>query len=327
MAGAAVACLMSVPAAAQTPPKPAVVIGGAESRATELGAFRSVTILPSLLVVTEGDAPFVKVFNHQGKLVQSFGRAGAGPGEFRSPGAVAYDSVNRVLWIADGRLGRISQYTVTDTLRLAGDRPSSVNVHNLCAMNGRLYASSPLDGHLVHELALENGRFVSHHSYGALESRHPQAATTMVKSLIATGPMYCDAAHDVIYHASSDLGEIHRVDLTTGSQTTTLVRGFVGLSIVPTGENGVSFDGPARGWADQIAALVPSLQGIGIVLTPNGEAKNHPPVEVSTFSATGVQSVRIPFLWRPVGRARGMVVCTTTDPAPTIAYFALTRCP
>jgi hypothetical protein len=313
--------------AQQAPPKPVVLIGGADNHGAELGAFRSITILPSLLVVTEGSAPFVKVFNHQGKLVQSFGHAGAGPGEFRAPGAVTYDSVNRIVWIADARLGRIGQYRVTDTLTLAAERVSAVNVRNLCAMNGRLFASSPLGGHLVHELAVESGRFVARQSYGALESKHPQAATTMVKSLISAGPMYCDALHNAIYHASSDLGEIHRVDLATGLQTTTSVRGFVGLTIAPTGENSVTFDGPARGWADQIAALVPTAAGVAIVITPNGAAKNHPPAEVSTLSLTGVESARVPYQWLPVGSARGLVVCTTMEPAPTIAYFARPRCP
>jgi hypothetical protein len=179
----------------------------------------------------------------------------------------------------------------------------------------------------VHELVVESDRFTARGSYGALESKHPQAATTMVKSLISAGPMYCDALHDAVYHASADLGEIHRVDLASGVQTTTPVRGFVGLTIAPTGENSVTFDGPARGWADQIAALVPTPDGIGIVITPNGDAKNHPPAEVSTLSLTGAQSARVPYKWIPVGRARGLAVCTTTEPAPAIAYFAGPRCP
>jgi hypothetical protein len=324
-----VACLSlaALPLAAQTPPKPVLMIGGEDARGTELGVVRSVAVLPSLLVVIEGAAPFVKVFDHHGKLMQSFGQVGAGPGEFRAPGEIAFDSVNRMLWIADARLGRVTQFAVGDTLRWASEHLSAVNIRNLCAMNGAVFAVSPLDGHLVHELGLVAERYAARRSFGTLESRHPQAATAMVRSLITAGPMYCDAARQVVYTASRDLGEVHRVDLRTGVQTTTPVRSFLGLDIVPTGENSVQFSGPARGWADQIADLQPAADGVSLVLVANGTAPNRPPFEVITMSATGVQSARVPYMWRPLGRVGALVVCSTNDPVPAIAYFALPRCP
>ncbi len=321
------AALAALPLAAQAPPKPQVIIGGEQAREAELGVFLNVTVLPSLLVVVERGAPFVKVFNHKGQLVQSFGSVGGGPGEFRYPNAVAYDPVNHAFWISDGKLGRVTEFTVADTLSWTSEHPSSVNVRNLCAMNGKVLALSPLNGHLVHELALEGGRYVARQSYGNLASRHPQAATTMVRSLITAGPMYCDAAAQVIYTASRDLGEVHRVDVRTGAQTTTQVRAFVGLTIAPSGENSIVFSGPARGWADQVSDLLPGTDGVSIVLAPNGEAKNHPPFEVSAMSASGVQSPRVAYTWRPLGRVGSMVICSSNDPAPTIAYFALSRCP
>jgi hypothetical protein len=311
---------------AQTGSQPEIVIGGEESRGAELGELDRVLVLPSLLVVIEGDAPFVRVFGHQGRQRQSFGNAGAGPREFRRIDAVAYDSVNRVVWIADGALSRISTYAAGDSLTLIAETRTTIRPTSLCALKGRMFALSSHEGNLVHELAVTRSSVMVQRSLGELRTALPLAANPGLRNNVANGPMLCDAAHDIVYTAAALFGEVHAVALGTGAQTTTAVRDFVGMEFKQSG-NAVSVGMPARGWVDRIVGLQPAAGGVAVVLASSPPGPGRPDHAIVTVTATGEQSARAPRTWRPLGRVGRYAVCAINDPVPTIGYFAAAQCP
>lgn len=327
---AALLCALAVGALpAQTAPKPAFIIGGEDGVASEIGAGFDAVILPAFLLVIENDAPFIKVFTHDGKLVQRIGRAGGGPGEFRAARSIAYDSVSRTAWVLDARLARVSRFSVGDTLRLLGQNTSLVtNMRNLCAMNGRVYALSVFKGALVHEIAIENDRVVSRRAFGAPTSSHPQSRAAAIQQMAATGPMVCDAPRNVVYTVAANLGELHRIDVATGNHTTVSVRDFVRPAI-SVDSIGARFGRAAGKPSEMILGVYGDIDGFGIVIMPGVgvDHENEPPLNSVKVSPTGAQSTRITHKWRPIGRVGANVVCAALDPAPTIAYFRLPKCP
>ena len=312
---------------AQNPTAPAAIIGGEENRGAELGTIQHVLVLPSRLVVIDGSAPFYRVFDHTGRLVQSFGQAGSGPGEYRAVDAIAYDSASREVWVYDRRLARLTRFAAGDTLRPIASHQSSVtSVSALCAMNGRFYALSAHGGRFVHELAVQENRIESRRSYGEPKTARDVAANPGLRNNSANGALYCDAPREVVYAGATLYGEIHRVDLQTGTHTFTPIPAFVGMEFRPNGD-AVMMSMPARGWVDRIVDLRMARGGVEVVLAASPAGPGRSPFSLLTLTSAGAASARVAYAWRPLGRAGGRVVCSTDDPAPTIAFFALERCP
>lgn len=260
--GHAVLCaVLPAALAAQAGPAPEITIGGDTGRGAELGEVNQVLVLPSLLVVIEGNAPFVRVFDHQGRQRQAFGSAGAGPREFRRIDAVAYDSVNRVVWVADGPLSRMTRYAAAgDSLAFTAETRTELRPNNLCAMNGRLFALASRDGKLVHELSVSASSVSVARSFGEVRTALPLAANPGLLANVANGPMLCDASRDVVYTAATLYGEVHAVPLAGGTQTTTTIHDFVGMEIRPAG-NAVSVGMPAGDGSTALSGCSPR-QGV-----------------------------------------------------------------
>ena len=103
-------------------------VGGSswgENPDEELGYSLNVTVTlgpNGQIFVLERAAARVLVFSGDGEFVRSFGRAGEGPGEFRSPMAMMWDGTDR-LWIADALRGRYHVFDSTGTIRRTVPRP------------------------------------------------------------------------------------------------------------------------------------------------------------------------------------------------------------
>ena len=83
----------------------------------------SVTLGPNgQIFVLEYSTDRIVVFSGDGEFVRSFGGSGEGPGEFRSPMALAWDGTGR-LWVADGLNGRYHVFDSTGTFQKSVPRP------------------------------------------------------------------------------------------------------------------------------------------------------------------------------------------------------------
>ena len=88
----------------------------------------SVTLGPNgQIFVLDRSLDRIVVFSGGGEFVRSFGRSGEGPGELRSPMALAWDGTDR-LWVADGLNGRYHVFDSTGSFQKSVPRPvRSVN--------------------------------------------------------------------------------------------------------------------------------------------------------------------------------------------------------
>jgi hypothetical protein len=96
----------------------------------------------------------IRVFEHDGRFVRSFGGAGAGPGEFRMAAGMSWDPEGR-LWVADLGNARFSVFDTTGQLlasyprRLSNVSDLRVRWHGGVDTAGRPYDyGTSRDGHL-----------------------------------------------------------------------------------------------------------------------------------------------------------------------------------
>ena len=78
-----------------------------------IGLASDIAVLPEGVAVADRLQSNVKVFDWEGQLVRSFGRAGTGPGEFRSPGALAALPDGRLAVLDVGRGASVSIWDAT----------------------------------------------------------------------------------------------------------------------------------------------------------------------------------------------------------------------
>ena len=98
-------------------------VWGSADEAVTTGRNNSVSLGPNgQIFVLEYQAARVLVYSQDGEFVRRFGGSGEGPGEFRSPHALAWDGTNR-LWVADGLRGRYHVFDSTGTFQWSVPRP------------------------------------------------------------------------------------------------------------------------------------------------------------------------------------------------------------
>lgn len=325
-------CVATASASGQPGVRPNIVIGGENSRETELGVFSAVVILPQYLVVLEGDAPFIKLFDHRGFLVQAIGRKGNGPGEFQAASAATYDSAKRELVVVDRLARRISRFAVGDSLAFVSVHATPVvDMRGVCVVDGKTYVSGTIGDTLIHELALQRDRMVVRRSLGTRQSTHKLADNPMYRRMVAWGHMACDARSQRIFYVA--LGDLHTIDIRSGEQTVVAIPSFTHRVYEAKGANTVTALPPPGGnWHDAVA--VTPLAGAAVVTvgTRDQDGGNSPEGVLRSFAqvtmtAAGVETARTSHQWRPVGTSGRYAVCAMLDPVPTIAYFARPACP
>lgn len=124
-------------------PKPAVLIGGEADQGGSLEHPQALMVLPGLIVVMEGGAPFLKLFGTDGRLRQQTARLGSGPGELREPHAMAFDPLTRRLVVFDPPNGRADYYILTDTLRYETPPHGAQSVRSLLHARSAVRGRSP----------------------------------------------------------------------------------------------------------------------------------------------------------------------------------------
>lgn len=311
--------------AAQTPSE--ITIGGERGLGAEFGEIRDVAILPGHIVVLDKNAPHIRVFDLTGRLLQTTGRSGAGPGEFAFPFSVAYDAAKKLVYVVDPANSRVVEYGVVgDTLRLARSLTTSVtNLRDICIMQNRKFGISSSRSHLVDELAISDGRLVSVRTLGKPESKHPLGQHQLVIFRASDGPLLCDEA-GIVWVSSRILGEVHRIELANGMQTMIPIERFQPMRLEAGGGARLTMSTPESGYYNEIVSLIPDASTIGVVVgRRSGDAMSE--FEIVTPSVSGSQEVRVRSSWQQVGTVSGNVVCVVNDPYPTVSLFRGTRCP
>lgn len=307
---------------------PAVTIGGERNLGAELSAVRDLAVLPRMLVVLERSGPHIKVFDHSGRLLQTLGRTGSGPGEFRAPFAVTYDSAKVQLYVVDPANARVTEYEVGDTLRLGRTIATDiVNLVDLCVLSGDLFGLTRSGTEMLHQLAISGNLLTTQRSFGARRTGHPLATHSILQSYVSEGPLLCDNATGTIYVASRLLGELHILTAATGTQQTFAIRDFRPIRFEARAGGGLSLGLPEAGFYEGLIGLAPAPNGVSVVISRYEKGDEIAAYERLDVSRSGTQGSRQPQQWQHIDVTGSMVVCLASNPYPTIAFFRARTCP
>lgn len=297
------------------------VIGGEESTGAELGNFVKVLALQDHIIVLERDAPFIRVFDANGQPRQSLGRLGSGPGEYRAPTWLSWDSHARRVLVVDASNARVTSYALGDTLASPLFLTlENIGIRRVCRVGESLYGFDRIAPQLVRELIIREDRLVSVRTFGDRVTRHPLGKHRLVLSRVNDGPLHCDERTGTVFVGSRMLGEIQEIELRSGRQTTTTLEGFKGpaLSIVDEG-TALRQQVPESGM-DMLDNILGGPEGL-LVIIGKWRLQQGSSVPVAYEIArlrNGLAMDRRTGSSMPVGYTRRGVVCARMDPVPTI---------
>jgi hypothetical protein len=309
----------------------AVLIGGEDDLSESLAEPQDVQLISGRIVVLEREAPFLKLFALNGRLVQRVGRAGAGPGELRYGAAMLYLPATRRLLVFDTPNARVSAFAVGDTLSFARSFATSLGVSGACMLGQRLFIAAYAAAGIVHEVAPQSNELRVLRSFGEPTAKHPLAAHPLFRSYAGQGSLFCDTASNRLLLASQVVGVLHRLSADGTSQSTDPIAGFEAVVMEAAPDNGFRQKMPASGVYDQVVGFRETQDGAHVILgradrehTGAGDFATYREVRVTR---DGVQRPEASSPWRFVGQADGRTVCYRTAPAPTIAVVRTAGCP
>jgi hypothetical protein len=314
---------------------PRWIIGGEEDVVTQLGRVRGVVALPRSFVVLERDAPFLKVFDYSGRLIQKLGRSGGGPGEFRGPTSLSFDARRQRLLVVDPSNARVTAYQVRDSLVAPRFLKIDDNgIRSVCALGTRMIglARSTLAHNaptILRELREEGDKLTVTSSFGEPRTNHPLGAHPMVRTRASDGPLYCDEQGNRVIVASAMLGEVHVFNAASRQQVTAPIPGFQRITMT-VDNNSMTMVPPTAG-SDAVLGLVPWEGFVRAVTERTRPIPGSVPASMgfaaSRIGAGGPESLGARTQWRPLAQTSAGALCAQSDPAPAIALFAAGRCP
>lgn len=196
----------------------------------------------STIAIVDGSASEVRLFTRDGRHLQTFGREGSGPGEFRGAVAIAR-APDGALVVADTR--RTLQYFYREAGRYAYRRTvtPSVGVRSMCYLGGTLYVNgaSLEDGTVVRALDA-NG--APTRSFGEVY----RSPNPLLNYQVAQGRIACDEQRQLIYYmAGSLLGEVRAFRPSGEEVWSVRIGDFRTNRIADSGGGGLSVTRSANG--------------------------------------------------------------------------------
>lgn len=309
---------------------PRWVIGGEEDAVTQLGRVRGVVTLPRSFVVLEADAPFLKIFDYSGRLLQTLGRSGSGPGEFRGPTSLSFDARQQRLLVVDPSNARVTVYQVRDSLVAPRVRTlEDIGIRNVCGLGTRLFGLARNAPTILRELREDGGRFTVTASFGEPRTNHQLGTHPLVRTRASDGPLVCDEQGNRVLVASTTLGEVHVFNAASRQQTTTPIPGFQRITM--TVDNNSMTMVPPPGGFDAVVGLVTWDGAIRVVTERTRAVPGNVPTSlgfaVAELGARGPETLGARTRWRPLAKTSSGALCAQSDPAPAIALFAAGICP
>ncbi|MBX9854450.1 MAG: 6-bladed beta-propeller [Gemmatimonadaceae bacterium] len=313
---------------AQTTPR--WIIGGEDDAVTQLGRVRAVVALSRSFVVLERDAPFLKVFDYSGRLLQTLGRSGAGPGEYRGPTSLSFDERNQRLLVVDPSNARVTAYQVRDSLVAprflkVGDS----GIRSVCALGTRLIGLARNAPTILRELREEGGKLTVTGSFGEPRTNHPLGTHPMVRTRASDGPLLCDEQGNRVIVASAMLGEVHVFDASSRQLVTTPIPGFQRITMIVE-DSALTMVPPVGGY-HVVHGLVPWEGSVRVVTERLRPMPGDAPMSVgfafAGIGAGGPGALGARTQWRPLAKTSSGALCAQEDPAPAIALFTAGSCP
>ena len=323
----ALLALASTSALAQE--KPTLVVGGEDDRIVQLGTAPTVVLTPRHVLLVEGKAPFVRVLRRDGTLQQSFGRAGAGPGEFSRSFVATFDASTQHLVVFDYANSRLSFYRLRDSLVFERSAVSEVAPFTGCMVAGIPWQSAN-EAMFLRQLVPDGARLRPTRAVGTVTWFDPVTRNPAIARFAGQISLACDPAQRTALIAPRGIGEAHLVSLVSGVQHHVRLDDFRPMKIEPKGLH-MTMLIPSDGIYDLTEGVLATPQGLEVVVgrhTPWVKGRE----DVVTYrriaiAADGTQRIVAQSRWRPLAIGSDGAYCFSEEPAPTLARFASGRCP
>lgn len=203
----------------------------------------------------------LSAFTRGGRFIVSIGRAGSGPGEFRSAGALAAQGSS--VHVLDHSNLRISTFVLRgDSLRWIADTRVPFNARDLCVLNGQIFLLGYNQGRMVHRFDLRSGRVTA--SFG----RPFREGDATMEALTALGLIHCDSASQSLYVTAYSTPTVRRYSPTGQLLWETTIPGITTSVVTRTGA-GVRYSAP-RGGKSEVVVSLTTIPG-GRLLVQFGE--------------------------------------------------------
>jgi len=259
--------------ARQAPATSPTRIGGGPDDAIQLErpvAIRFVT--PTrLIIVEEHAAPFIRLLNRDGKLVQTLGRMGAGPSEFRYVSAVAIDSGGRVA-IFDPAQRRVTYFQLKDTLTFVESKTTPFHVTAACYLGAQLWAHGDAsnDG-VIHRLNERGAILTVEQSVGRMKIGHPLDGMRLFRQPVVSGPVACNAATGEVLAATEGLGFVQIVTAVSGASRIEHISAFQPLLFEAAERGGLMTKQNPTGTNDQIVSFISAARSTRVIIGQVGK--------------------------------------------------------
>lgn len=292
---------------------------------------RRLLLIDARVVVLERGQPFLKVLSLDGRMLQSTGRRGGGPGEFQAPMALAYNRGRRELVVFDAASRRASVYSLRDSLTFQRAYGVDIAAEDACYMGSRLFVMALEHGSLLHELQPQGPRMVSARHLVELRVKHPLRDYPLFREQAGQGVLWCDDATQRVVISSFSANAVHDMDLRRNEQLSFSLRDFTPLDFSAIEGGGLRQSIPSSGEFDETVAVVSTPSGPRVVLghatLEYRGAGDYAYYREISLGQRGAQGPARRTAWQQVGVSGGAVVCFRTNPAPTLRTFQSSRCP
>jgi hypothetical protein len=292
---------------------------------------RRLLLIDARVLVLERGQPFLKVLSLDGRLLQSTGRRGGGPGEFQAPTALAYNRGRRELVVLDAASRRASVYSYRDTLVFQRTYAVDVAAEDACYMGSRLFVMALEHNRLLHELQPQGQRMVSARHLVELRVEHPLRDYPLFREQAGQGVLFCDNTTQRAVMSSFSANAVHDMDLLRNEQLSFSLRDFTPLDFAAIQGGGLRQSIPSSGEFDETVAVVSTPTGPRVVLghatLEYRGAGDYAYYREIPLGPRGAQGPARRTAWQQVGLSGGAVVCFRSNPAPTLRTFRSSRCP
>lgn len=320
----ALSALSALPALAQSP---LVVIGGEAAPAgQEIGQLGPMLVTDRHVLIFDKADKLLRVYDLNGAPIQTVGRAGAGPGEYRFVYAMARDSTGHVL-LLDPAAGRITTYLEGDTLGLLRTRSIELSGYGLCTADDMLFVSGSRESGMVHQFKIGAGTASSLRSFGEPQLRGTLGQNQMIHERLGNSPIACVPGQPIVMLGSRDLGVIQIMHSDMQDERIVELPGFEQMTITP-GDGSLTFGIPASGHYDMLVAMQPARGGV-IATVHRVAGRTDDSIQYRRYLITPAGAVRVlgTSAWQQIGAEGGKVYCAGDHPFPEVAVFQGVACP
>ena len=325
--------LVVVRAQAQQAPANAVTrIGGGADDVVQLERPAAIRFVTStrIIIVEERSAPFIRLLTRDGKLVQTLGRMGAGPSEFRYVSAVAIDSAGRMA-IFDPALRRVTYFQLKDTLAFVESKTTPFQVTAACYLGAQLWAHGDAtnDG-VVHRLSERGATLTVEQSAGTMKIGHPLDGMRLFRHPVVSGPVACNTATGEVLAATEGLGLIQITNAVTGASRIEQVGGFQPLLYEAAERGGLLTKQNEKSVNDQIVSVISAARSTRVIIGQVGKGGRGNGDYVRTWETEFGKPSPRPALRQVTAETdrRGeFALCYSEQDYPSVLVVRAPRCP